>query len=220
MSKHSLRYTFNEDKFNLKTIIYLFILIDFFLAFVVPFIIVISLIGYEASMIIGLMIGLKGQNKFKVFMFELRGLVDDPKYNKDEDLRGHLLKQKVYHACLEWGIWFEKRLEEYGLDFKKKLKNLMEVIRRMDDFMLKEIMRIVAVLWLTLGLGLLDVLILLNLRPLWLLAFMLAFYAGDFFFWLIMEHYYGIFKENIEPIAIGKVAVIKGEIAEIETKLQ
>jgi len=219
MSKHSLRYTFNENKFNLKTIIYLFILIDFFLAFVVPFIIVISLIGYEASMIIGLMIGLKGQNKFKVFMFELRGLVDDPKYNKDEELRGHLLKQKVYHACLEWGMWFEKRLEEYGLDFKKKLKNLMEVIKRMDDFMLKEIMRFIAGLWAGFGLIFLDILIMFELRPLWITGLVFIFYIGDFFFWLVMEHYYGIFKEEIEPVPIGKVAVIKGEIAEIKRQL-
>jgi len=101
MSKQSLKYTFTEEKFNLKTIAYLFMLIDLFLYFIIPLITLISLIGYEISMLIGLMIGLRGQGKFKSFMFELRGLVDDPKYNQDEELRGHLLKQKVYHAYLE-----------------------------------------------------------------------------------------------------------------------
>lgn len=214
MSKHSLKFVIKEDKFNLKTIIYLFILIDLFL---IPFGLWLALwylMIYQASIIVGLMIGLRGMNKYKLAMGELQSIARDKSLTVDQ--REHMLVQGIHHYCLELGTIYMERLDDY----KKKLKNLKEVIKRMDDFMLKEIMRFIAGIWAGFGLIFLDILIMFELRPLWITGLVFIFYIGDFFFWLIMEHYYGIFKEEIEPIQIGEVAVIKGKIAEIETKLQ
>lgn len=126
MSKHSLRYTFSEEKFNLKTIVYLFILLDLFLFFEIPFSLFLMVVGLEGSIIMGLMLGLRGQNKFRRSLVELGVIARNKKLSDLE--RGHRLEQQVYHTLLEYGIWFDEQLYTYGIDhFKKKRENSEEV---------------------------------------------------------------------------------------------
>lgn len=122
MSKHSLKFVIKEDKFNIKTIIYLFILIDLFL---IPFglwIILWYLLLYEASIIISLLVGLRGMGKYKQAMGELQSIARDRSLTTDQ--REHMLVQGVHHYCLELGTIYLERLD----DFKKKQKK-NEVIK-------------------------------------------------------------------------------------------
>ena len=122
MSKHSLKFVIKEDKFNIKTIIYLFILIDLFL---IPFglwIILWYLLLYEASIIISLLVGLRGMGKYKQAMGELQSIARDRSLTTDQ--REHILVQGVHNYCLELGTIYLERLD----DFKKKQKK-NEVIK-------------------------------------------------------------------------------------------
>ena len=134
MSNLSLKATFREDKFNLKTIGILFILVDLsilpiFIALdvMIQFLYVLL---YQASLIFGLMIGLRGQGKYKVMMLSLQSIARNRELSIDE--REKRLVNGIHHHCLELGYIYEERNEEYGL-FKstknkvpKKTKNFKE----------------------------------------------------------------------------------------------
>ena len=103
----------NGKKFNINTIIYLFILIDIFLFYQVGFQVLYILVGYQASLIIGLFLGLRGQGHHKYIMYKLLSLADDPKFDEFEELRDHRIKQQIRYDSLEYDFW----------DIKHKIKN-------------------------------------------------------------------------------------------------
>ena len=214
MSKHSLKFVIKEDKFNLKTIIYLFILIDLFL---IPFGLWIALwylIIYQASIIIGLMIGLRGMNKYKLAMGELQSIARDKSLSVDQ--REHMLVQGVHHWCLELGTIYMERLE----DFKKKQKKLMEVIKKMDDKILEAIglwlVSILAIFTPVLG----EWLYLMGVSGFWILFILAVWDLTDALLLIIIIFYFKLRIEDIEPVPIGRIAAVKGEIKEINTQLQ
>ena len=188
----------NENRFSLRNIIYLFILLDIFLLYYVGIKTVIMLVAYEATMIFGLLLGLRGQGKFKQIMINLEGIARNKKLSVDE--REHRLVMGIHHHFLELGYLYEERNKEYGLHKKKQKKTKNN--RGVKSMALKEktiieIMRAIAGMWLFLGLGLMDILIYVGLSPLWIIAIVGIFEIVDLFFWLIMENEYGIFRATV-----------------------
>jgi len=123
MSKHSLRFVIKEDKFNIRTIIYFFILIDLSL---LPFGIwdlLWSVALYQASIIVSLMVGLRGQGRYKKAMSELQSIARNNSLTGDE--RAHMLVQGIHHYCLELGFFYEERNKEYGLFKKNRNKTVI-----------------------------------------------------------------------------------------------
>ena len=189
----------NENRFSLRNIIYLFILLDIFLLYYVGIEPVMMLVAYEATLIFGLLLGLRGQGKFKQIMINLEGIARNKKLSIDE--REHKLVMGVHHHFLELGYLYEERNKEYGLHKKKQKKTKNK--RGVKSMALKEktiieIMRAIALMWVSFGLGLTDILIYFGLSPLWIMAIVGVYYVIDLFFWLIMENEYGIFREEID----------------------
>lgn len=125
MSNLSLKAAFKEDKFNLKTILVIFILIDLF---VLPIIVdyhlwnhFFYLVLYETSILTSLMFGLRGLGKYKNMMISLQSIARNREMSVDE--RESRLVSMIHNACLELGYIYQERNEE---DFKKKRK-LQEV---------------------------------------------------------------------------------------------
>ena len=156
------------------------------------------LVGYEATMIFGLLLGLRGQGKFKQVMINLEGIARNKKLSVDE--REHRLVMGVHHHFLELGYLYEERNKEYGLHKKKqkKTKNFRsDKTMALKEKTIIELMRAIAGMWLFLGLGLMDMLIYFEFSPLWIIAIVGIFEIVDLFFWLIMENEYGIFRATV-----------------------
>lgn len=122
MSKHSVKFVLKEDKFNLKTIIYFFILIDLYL---LPFgliTIVFWLAIYQTSIVLSLMVGMRGQGRYKQAMGELQSIARDKSLTVDE--REHMLVQGVHHYCLELGTIYLERNKSYGIHLTKKKREI------------------------------------------------------------------------------------------------
>jgi hypothetical protein len=122
MSNLSFKSALQEDKFNLKVIITVLILVDIFF---LPFIIeqqvweeLLYLGLYEVSIIVSFLFGLRGQGKYKSMMISLQSIAR----NRDMDIneRDTRLVSMIHHACLELGYIYEERNEDLGLDFTKK----------------------------------------------------------------------------------------------------
>ena len=121
MSKHSVRFVVNEDKYSLKVIIILFILIDLYLTPLLRnHLTLFYLLLYELSVILGLMVGLKGQGRYKQAMAELQSIARDT--NLSVEQREHMLVQGIHHYCLELGTLYMERLNHFNADNKKKPK--------------------------------------------------------------------------------------------------
>ena len=135
MSNLGLKAAFREDKFNLKTISVLFILVD--LSIVTIFIglnIMVQflyLLLYQASLIFALMVGLRGQGKYKAMMLSLQSIARNRDLSIDE--REKRLVNGIHHHCLELGYIYEERNKEYGL-FKSKKKNSNKVLKKTKNF--------------------------------------------------------------------------------------
>ena len=129
MSKHSVKFVLKEDKFNLKTIIYFFILIDLFL---LPFDLLEVLWWlaiYQTTIVVSLMVGLKGQGRYKRAMGELQSIARDRSLSVDD--REHMLVQGVHHYCLELGTIALERNRSYGLNyFTKKSNSKFEEVKK------------------------------------------------------------------------------------------
>lgn len=220
MSKHSLKFVFSEERFNLKSICYIFILIDFFLipyAFFQPilWIILIFIIIEELGMIIGFMLGIRGQGRYRVAMLELRSIARDRKLSTDD--REHLLVQGIHHYCLELGTIALERNKSYGLNFfrrknnsnrqikvhsnekiKKKLK-IMEVKRKLilDETIKREIGIFLLVIWGAFGLVFLEGLVLLGLSVGWITCLTVIWYGADVLVAFIIYHFFKVKKEDI-----------------------
>lgn len=212
MSKHSTKFVLKEDKFNLKTIIYFFILIDLFLVPFGTWEILWYLSIYQATIVVSLMVGLKGQGRYKQAMGELQSIARDKSLTIDE--REHMLVMGVHHHCLELGTIAIERNKKYGLNFfKKKTQNLnikegqvtkktknLEVKKRMskliiDEIVWKQLGYMVVGIWGFLGVGLFDLLInFLVLSMLWVWVFTGIWYCIDVFIFFYIHYAF-----NIEP---------------------
>ncbi len=128
MSNLSLRGAFKEDKFNLKTIVVMMILLDIFLFPYISLKTMLFLLLYEVTILISLLYGLRGQGKYKAMMINLQSIAR----NKDMDIneRDSRLVSMIHHACLELGYIYEERNEEYGFDFKKKTNNNRQLSKK------------------------------------------------------------------------------------------
>ena len=123
MSRTSLKFALQEERFNLKTIGLILILVDLFL---LPYIIINPqlwlafwlLIIYESSMFVSFMLGLRGQGRYKEAMLNLQSIARNKKLSIDE--REAKLVSGVHHYCLELGYIAQKRNETYGLHFFNK----------------------------------------------------------------------------------------------------
>ena len=123
------------EKKELKHIIYIFILIDTFLMFYITLEILFYLIGYEASLIFGFLLGIRGQGRYKEIMLNLNLIARNKRQTLDE--REHKLVMAIHHACLELGYLFEERNIKYGLKFKEnnkkeKHRNIKKEIKRIN----------------------------------------------------------------------------------------
>ena len=226
MSNLSLKAAFREDKFNLKTIGVLFILVD--LSIVSIFIglnIMVQflyLLLYQVSLIFALMVGLRGQGKYKAMMLSLQSIARNRDLSIDE--REKRLVNGIHHHCLELGYIYEERNEEYGL-FKsnkksitgkasivanpdtKKTKNLGGEKRMIwDDIVWKQFGYLIVGVWGFVGILLLDLLInLWDFSPLSIITIEGIWYCLDGFIFFYI-HY--IFK--IEPEDDNKKIVYDG----------
>lgn len=210
MSNLSLKAALREDKFNLKIIIILFILLDIFLFPVFLDLRLykdyLYLLLYESSLILGLMFGLRGQGKFRQVMINLESIARNQKLSVDE--REHQLVMGVHHHMLELGYIYEERNRLYGL-FKrkkngtsaqatvpKKTKNSKEVKKMVeiiwiDETVWKQIGYAIAGIWFFIGLAILDSLYLLGWRLLWVAMIVGIWYVID---GLIIFYIHYIFK--------------------------
>ena len=204
MSKHSFTYNINQRKYSLKFIIYIFILFDILLSYYMPFPLLYIIIGWEVSVILGLLIGMRGQARYRELVYDLIAIRKDPRYNNKEELRGFKLARHIDHACIEYDLWYnenEERKFKLKRKDKKKTKKFGGKIN-MKEKTIIEILRAVAGIWLWLGFGLGDILIFLDIRLFWVVAILGCYWVADLFFWLIMENEFGIFKEDVEVIEI------------------
>ena len=119
MSNLSLKSAFKEDKFNLKMVSILFILVDLFLVGMIELTFFFYLVLYQVSLIITLMFGLRGQGKYKTMMLSLQAIARNRTLSIDE--REARLVNGIHHHCLELGYIYEERNKMYGL-FKSKKK--------------------------------------------------------------------------------------------------
>ena len=210
MSKHSLKFVFSEERFNLKSICYIFILIDLFIipyTFVVPilWIILLFMVIEEAGLIIGFMLGIRGQGRYKAAMLELQSIARDKTLTIDE--REHLLVQGIHHYCLELGTIANERNKSYGLNFFKKRNNnpnnksnKKEVIKRimlLDETIKREIGIFLLIVWAAFGLVFLEGLVLLGLSAMWVACLTTIWYGADALVGAIIYHFYKVRKEDI-----------------------
>ena len=169
---------------------------DILLFFNVPFNVLGQVIGWEASIFIGLSIGLRAQGRYRDMVYDMIALRKDPKYNNKEDLRGHRMIRLIDRMMIDYDLYLEEQNKKYMRN-KKKTKNFGGEV--MKEEMIKDLWYLLASIWAASGLLLIDGLWLLNLRPLWIIGISIAFYAGDALFWLYLYHYQGIKKEDVPP---------------------
>lgn len=199
--RENLKYNLIRPQYSLRFIIYMFILFDIVLFFAgVSYAILYVILGFQISNIIGLLIGFRGQAKYREFMFGLRMVADDPKLNDKEDMRGHLLKQQVRYACDELDVWMLKEKSTKKSIKPIKIKKNRGVQLKMNKQAIKELFYWVAGLFLGLGLIMNDILVLLEVRLLWILAFNIGYYFADFLFFWYLWNFWGIKKEDVKPL--------------------
>lgn len=211
MSKTSIKIALQEDRFNLRTISIVLILIDIFLFPVFLELNILKellyLLLYESSIILGLMWGIRQQFKYKAMMYNLRSIASNKDLSVDE--REHQLVMGVHHYFLELGHIYEERNRQYGLFLKKngknnkfiqkkpkknekiKVKNRMTEIVWIDEIVWKQIGYSIAAIWFFVGAAIVDLLLALDLRLLWIIMIVGIWYVIDGFI-LFYIHY--IFK--------------------------
>ncbi len=206
MSNLSLKAAFREDKFNLKTIAVLFILVD--LSIVSIFIglnIMVQflyLLLYQVSLIFALMVGLRGQGKYKAMMLSLQSIARNRDLSIDE--REKRLVNGIHHHCLELGYIYEERNEEYGLfkfnhkkkeEVPKKTKNLGGRKRMIwDEVVWKQFGYMIVGIW-----GLFGFVLWLFLDTLGLHWALIIFLAGAWEFIDVFILFYIHYVFKIEP---------------------
>lgn len=137
MSKHSFTYNINQRKYSLKFIIYIFILFDILLSYYVSFPILYIIIGWEVSVILGLLIGMRGQARYRELVYDLIAIRKDPRYNSKEELRGFKLARHIDHAMIEYDLWWQKS-EARNIKSNIKNKKLPGKKKRKSSEVIKE----------------------------------------------------------------------------------
>lgn len=127
MSKHGLKYNVNQRKFSLKFIIYLFVLLDLMLYFNIPFNIFGQLLMWEIFTFMGLLIGMRGQVRYRELVWDLIAIRNDPQYNDKEELRGFKLARHIDHACIEWDLWYQEQQIKISKKNKKTPGKLIDL---------------------------------------------------------------------------------------------
>lgn len=177
-------------------------------------------IGYEVSLIIGYLIGIRGQGKFRQVMFGLSTIARNKKLTPDE--REHQLVMGVHHSMLELGYIYEERNKSYGFKFAKNIKNNNKkkvikisepTIKEKNENMIKYLLRFGGGVLVSLGLIWDDLLIQANLRLLWFIAFNIIYYGGSALYFGYLEIYWGIKKEDIEPVPIPLPVTTTSEVS-------
>lgn len=125
----NMKQAFKEDRLNLRTVAIILLLVDIFL-FPMFFGLglyedYLFLLLYESSIILGLMIGIRGQGRYRAMMLDLRAIAANKDFDADE--RDARIVPLIHHCCLELGISAEMRNEEYGLHKKKVLKKTKNI---------------------------------------------------------------------------------------------
>ena len=151
MSKHSLKYNVNQRKFSLKFIFYLFVLLDLMLYFSIPLGIFGQLLIWEIFTFLGLLIGMRGQVRYKELVWDLIAIRQDPQYNDKEELRGFRLARHIDHACIEWDLWYQEQQHKNNNNNKKEVKNNMSKLI-IDEVVWKQIGYTLVGLWGLFGL--------------------------------------------------------------------
>ena len=106
------------------------------------------LVLFQASLLIGLLYGLRGHGKFKGMMMQLESVARNKEINVDE--RETRLVSLIHHACLELGYTFEERNKtqfnkKHKVQDKKKTKiikhtkKLKEANKKMSKLVIDEI---------------------------------------------------------------------------------
>lgn len=149
MSKHSLKYNVNQRKFSLKFIFYIFVLLDLMLYFSISPDIFGQLLIWELFTFLGLLIGMRGQVRYKELVYDLIAIRQDPQYNDNEDLRGFRLARHIDHACIEWDLWYQE--QQHKNKNKKEVKNNMSKLI-IDEVVWKQIGYALVGLWGLFGL--------------------------------------------------------------------
>lgn len=168
---------------------------------------------YQASIIISLMVGMKGQGRYKQAMGELQSIARDKSLTVDE--REHMLVMQIHHQFLELGHIYVERNKKYGLNYFTKKKKEKKIVTKnpslegkktkklgvkkrvkIDEVVWKQIGYLIVGVWGFLGIALLDGLLhLWMFSPFWILTITGIWYCIDAFI-LFYIHY--VF--NIEPI--------------------
>lgn len=163
-----------------------------------------TIIGWEMSMFIGLVFGLRGIAQYRETLFELRAIANDSKLDDKEDLRGHLLKQMVREACMEYDIWFLK--DQYHKSTTKEINNNKIIQKKVINKKMpikpeaiKQLWYFIAGLFLAFGFALNDFMLVAQLRPLWVITINIAWYGADFLFFWYLYWFWDIKKEDVTP---------------------
>ena len=214
----SMKSAMNDQKYNLKMVFGLFILLDLFL---LPIVIedhlwseLFYFLIYQSSILVALMYGLRGQGKYREWMLELGMIARNLGLDKDE--RDTRLISLINHACLELGFIAEQRNEEYGINHfnkfnkkqvtkktknkKKKVKNQME-ITWIDEVVWKQIGYALVGIWGFLGFAVLEWIHALGFSAFWIIALVGMWYVIDA---LALFYIHYVFKlPQIEAMSIG-----------------
>jgi len=216
MSNLSIKAAFREDKFNLKMIMMLFIMLDFFLYPIFNDLNITNqffyLVLFEVSLLLSLMYGLRGQGRYKQMMVQLQSIALNTDMTMEE--REARLVGLIHHACLELGHIYEERNIKYRLFTKKNEKFKIDKkvkggkIMKIDEIVWKQIGYSIVGIWGVAGILILDILYTLNLRPLWITAILGV--------WYILDAFIGFYIHYIFKLEALKTE-IKEEIKALET---
>ena len=225
MSNLGLKAAFKEDKFNLKTIAVLFVLVDLS---IVPIFIGLNimvqflyLLLYQVSLIFALMVGLRGQGKYKAMMLSLQTIARNRDLSIDE--REKRLVNGIHHHCLELGYIYEERNEKYGL-FKSTKNKVPKKTKNLGGERKVSLLIIDEVVWKQIGYALVSLwelfgpviaLFLAELKFHWMIILFLAG-AWEIFGAFVLFYIHYIFKlETVSDTQERKVA-IENELKELD----
>ena len=214
----SMKSAVKDPKYNLKMVLGLFIMLDLFLLPIMMeyhLMVVLFYFGiYQASLLVALMYGLRGQGKYREWMMELGTIARN--LGLDKDVRDTQLIALINHVCLELGFIAEQRNEEYGINHfnkkqlvtkktknkKKKVKNQME-ITWIDEVVWKQIGYALVGIWGFLGFAVLEWIHALGFSAFWIIALVGMWYVVDA---LALFYIHYVFKlPQIEAMSVGPI---------------
>ena len=203
MSKHSLRYNLNQRKYSLKFIIYLFILFDILLFFQAPLHIFWLVIGWESAVFFGILIGLRGQARYREIVEDFIAIRKDPYFNKKEELRGFKMVRHMDHVMIEYDLWMSEQEAKTRNINKKKTKNkiIIKGGKIMKTEAIKELLAWVGAWIIAGGIVLDEALYLSGISLPWIIAITFLWISGDFLYFWYLRYYWELEREDI-PVAL------------------